>query len=162
MRRVATAVFLGTVFAALPAKADYEGRRIGNWIVSAEEDRFGEGGAFIAMTTDGSYALAVRCLRKKLSIAVLDGSSDPKPLSEGAAFGFKFRVDKQPIVETAGLAISSRLIELITDKNLVKAMRDGRETAMKIETKSASSVHIFKMAGSTKAFSDLSKECPLD
>lgn len=145
------------------ARADYEGRRVGNWLTSANEDRFGDGGAFVAATPDGSTALAVRCLQKKLSIGLIDMGSDPKPFSEADLFALKFRVDKQPVVETAGVAISARLIEVVTEKSLVKALRDGRETAVRIFQKSGvTSSFVFKTAGAPKAFADLAKECPLD
>ena len=145
------------------ARADYEGRVVGNWLTSATEDRFGDGGAYTAVTIDGRTGLVVRCLQKKLSLAVLEMSNDPKPLAEKDAFTLKFRVDKQPVTESVGMAISPRLIQVITEKTLVRAIRDGRETAVRLEsTSGVSSTHVFKTNGATKAFADLAKECALD
>jgi hypothetical protein len=148
---------------AEPQRVDYDDRIVGNWMTSAKEDRFGDGGTFAAMTGDGGIALAVRCLQKNLSIGVIEIGSDPKPMEKGDLFLFKFRVDTQPVVETGGVAIGDRLIQLVTEKALVKAIRDGKETAMRIEDKrGATSTHVFDTAGSRRAFADLSRECPLD
>jgi hypothetical protein len=149
--------------AAESQHADYDGRIIGNWMVSAKQDRFGDGGAFVAMTGDGAVALAVRCLQKDLSIGVIELGDDPKPMEKGDVYELKFRVDAQPIVDADGVAISERLIQVETEKSLVKSMRDGKETALRLEDgRGVSSTHIFNTKGSRAAFADLSRECPLD
>jgi hypothetical protein len=163
MTRIKLLIAVAAIAAAAPARADYQNRLIGNWHVSAEEDRFGDGGTFIAVTGDGGIGLAVRCLRKDLSIGILDMSPDPNPLTRGDRFNFSFRVDKTPIVEAEGVAISERLIELKTEKSLVNSIRAGKETAVKLtDAYGTSSVHIFTTTGAAKAFADLSKECPLN
>ncbi len=163
MTRIKLVIAAIALVAATPARADYQNRIIGNWLVSAEEDRFGDGGTFIALTGKDGIGLGVRCLRKVLSIGILDMSPDPKPLARGAKYSFSFRVDKGAVVETEGAAISERLIQVATEKSLVKSIRDGRETAVKIvDPYGTSSVSIFKTMGAIKAFADLSKECPLE
>jgi len=148
---------------APPLREDYDGRIIGNWMTSAKEDRFGDGGTFGAITGDGGYALAVRCLQKHLSIGVMEIGNDPKPMEKGDFYKLKFRVDAQPIVDADGLVISDRLIQVTTERTLVKSIRDGKETAMRIEdSRGVSSTHVFNTNGSRKAFADLSRECPLD
>lgn len=132
-------------------------------MTSAKEDRFGDGGTFAAITADGSLALAVRCLQKNLSIGIGEIGLDPKPIQKGDYFAFKFRIDTQPVVEAAGIAISDRLIQVVTERSLVKAIRDGKETAVRVEsTGGITSTHIFNTSGSKRAFADLSRECPLD
>jgi hypothetical protein len=151
------------VASAPPLREDYDGRIIGNWMTSAKEDRFGDGGTFAAITGDGGYALAVRCLQKHLSIGVMGIGNEPKPMEKGDFYKFKFRVDAQPIVDAAGIVISDRLIQLDTEKALVRSIRDGKETAMRIEDgRGVSSTHVFNTNGSRRAFADLSRECPLD
>jgi hypothetical protein len=146
-----------------PIHADYDGRLIGNWLTSAKEDRFGDGGTFIAATGDGGIVLAVRCLQKTLSIGIIEIGEDPKPIEKGDLYLFKFRVDTLPIVETGGIAIGDRLVQVITEKALVKSIRDGKETAVRVEDKrGVSSTHVFNTNGSRRAFADLSRECPLD
>ncbi|OKO69887.1 hypothetical protein [Bradyrhizobium sp. NAS96.2] len=163
MSKAALLAAVIALIAAMPARADYQNRLIGNWLVSAEEDRFGDGGTFIALTGKDGVGLGVRCLRKVLSVGIVDMSPDPKPLDRGAKYSFSFRVDKSPVVETEGIAISERLIQVKTEKSLVKNIRDGKETAVKIvDPYGTSSVSIFKTTGAPKAFADLSKECPLD
>jgi hypothetical protein len=105
----------------------------------------------------------VRCLQKNLSIGIVELDSDPKPMAKGDYYKFKFRVDAQPVVEAAGIAISERLIQVDTDKSLVRSIRDGKETALRLEdSRGVFSTHVFNTKGSRSAFADLSRECPLD
>ncbi|SDT00470.1 hypothetical protein SAMN05444158_4009 [Bradyrhizobium canariense] len=84
-------------------------------------------------------------------------------MEKGDIYKLKFRVDAQPIVDADGMAISDRLVQVVTEKSLVKSIRDGRETALRIEDgHGVTSTHIFNTNGSRKAFADLSRECPLD
>jgi hypothetical protein len=160
-RRLAVAAALMCCTGA--ARADYEGRIVGNWLTNATEDRFGDGGTYTAVVADGRTGLVVRCIRKKLSLAILEVGGDPKPLNQGDTFELKFKIDKQPIVDAKGLAISARLIQIVTEASLVKSIRDGRETAMRVATSSGVvTSYVFKTGGAKKALADLSKECPLD
>lgn len=144
-------------------RADYELQPAGNWLVTATHDRFGDGGTFIAMTGDGSIGLAVRCLQKTLSIGLVDIGGDPKPLQKDALFKVRFKVDDQPIVDSIGIAISERLIQVITEQSLVKSIREGKETALRLEdAKGVSSTHVYDTNGGRRAFADLSRECPLE
>jgi hypothetical protein len=144
-------------------RTDYEDRVIGRWIVSAKQDRFGDGGSFVAVVFDQGTALAVRCIQKKLSIAMIEAGPDQKPLQTGDEFKLKFRVDLEPVVETSGVAIDNRVIQVATDHATVKAMREGREAAVRIENANGvSHTSIFKTFGARKAFEDIAKECPLD
>jgi hypothetical protein len=146
-----------------PIHADYDARMVGNWLTSAKEDRFGDGGAFIAVTGDGGIAIAVRCIQKTLTIGIMQVGDDPKPIQKGDLFLFKFRVDTQPVVETGGVAIGDRLVQVVTEKALVKSIRDGKETAVRLEdNRGVSSTHVFNTRGARAAFADLSRECPLD
>jgi len=146
-----------------PAVADYDGRLIGNWLVSAKHDRFGDGGAFIAATGDGGVGLVVRCLQKTLTIALVDLGADPKPLAKGELYNLKFRVGEQAIVASRGVVINERLIQVDTQQSLVKSIRDGKETAVRIEDRvGITSTHVFNTIGARKAFADLSRDCPLD
>jgi hypothetical protein len=77
----------------------------------------------------------VRCLQKTLSIGIMEAGSDPKPVEKGDLFLMKFRVDSLPVVETGGLAICDWLVQVITEKSLVKYIRDGKETAVRVEDK---------------------------
>jgi hypothetical protein len=146
---------------ALPQ--DYEMRSVGNWLVSGTFDRFGDGGSFTAITTDGPIGLGVRCLQKQLSFAILMIGQDPKPFEKGSIFSLKLRVDAQPVVETIGSAIDARLIQVVTQKDWVRAMHDGREMAVRIEDDhGTSSTNVFSVRGAKQAFADIEKECPLD
>jgi hypothetical protein len=152
-----------TTVTAVPLRGDYDGRMIGNWMTSAKEDRFGDGGTFVAIVADGSVVLAVRCIQKTLSLGIGEIGFDQKPIAKGDLFLLKFRVDALPVVETVGSAISERLIQIETERALVKSIRDGKETAVRVsDTRGTTITHIFKTAGSRSAFADLSRECPLE
>ncbi|MCG6203668.1 hypothetical protein LPW26_03380 [Rhodopseudomonas sp. HC1] len=163
MRRV---IVLGVVAASLAtgsARADYDERVIGDWAASAKEDRFGDGGTYVAVTAEDTMALAVRCLQKQLSIAVIYLGDNPNEASPGGVFKFKLRVDKQPVVETLGTAMSGRAIQLKTTSAMVSAMRDGKELGLRIESnRGVVTTKIFPIRGARKAFADLSNECPLE
>jgi hypothetical protein len=147
---------------AMPSLADYRDRRIGNWLVSATEDRFGDGGEFTAVTAADETLLAVRCLRKKLSIAVVKAGPDPPAMKKGEIFRFEFRVDRVPTDVTTGKVIAPTVVELDTDADLVIAIRDAKETAMRMIGDDWRLTVVFKTAGGAKAFADLARECPLD
>jgi hypothetical protein len=79
----------------------------------------------------------------------------------------KLRVDKGPIVEAFGEAISDQLIVASTDEKqqlgaLIKQMQSGAELAIRIEGQWRWDEDIFRLNGANLAFSDLTKECPLD
>ncbi len=139
------------------ARADYEGREIGEWIVSAKEDRFGDGGTYLAMTAGDGLILAVRCIQKVLSVGIVTEES----LRAKDLFEFKFKVDREPVVERAGFAINEHLIEIPIDGDLLKQMRDGKELAMRMQAATFSSTHIIRLRGSSRAFADIAKECLL-
>src|SRR4051812_23266989 len=106
---------------SLSALAGDDMHIVGAWIVMNTEDRLGEGGSFIAATREKSgLDFAVRCLEKELSIALLMTGADPKPLTPGQIFLLKLRVDKGPIENLIGKAISERLIQIETTSDLVK------------------------------------------
>ena len=160
MKKLMIAVAL---LCATQAMAGDGQRVIGNWYVTSEADRFGDGGTFLAMTGSAGLGLAVRCIKKELSLALLDLSNDPKPLATGDVFALKLRTDKQPIREAFGKAISERLIQIPTDKDAVRSIRDGAETAVRIETtRDVVTTNVFKTRGARQAFADLVKECPLE
>jgi hypothetical protein len=151
-----------TIAATCAAQADYKARLIGDWITSGTDDRFGDGGTYIAMTGDNGFILAVRCLQKELSLAVMDHTGAKVP-DRGDAYLFKLRVDKEPIFTTMGKTLDQGLVQLVTEKALVREMRDGRELALKVTSGDGiESVHIYPLRGARKAFADLEKECPLD
>lgn len=147
------------MLAAGAARADYSGREIGNWLVSAKEDRFGDGGTYLAMTAGDGMIFGVRCIQKDLSAAVIFAE---KELRTKDLFEFKFRVDKEPIVETIGVAINEHLIEIAIEGGLVKEMLDGKELAVRMKAATFTSTHVIKLRGASKAFVDIVKECPLD
>jgi hypothetical protein len=153
---------MALVCANASAWADYDAKLVGHWIISAKEDRFGDGGTYLAMTGDGDLGLGIRCIQKQLTIGLMELGGDPKPMTEGQQFAIKFKVDKQPVVDADGIAISPRLIQVEATKSLVKAIRDGRETAVRLESAIVSSTHIYPTDGAKKAFADLIKECPIE
>lgn len=148
----------------LPVHADDGVKVIGTWIVSAKDDRFEDGGTFFAMTADGGgEAFAVRCIQKELSIALGKIGDSADKLTAGQKFGIKLRVDKQPIIETSGVAISEKLIQAETKPEMVKTIRTGKETAVRIENEvGVTATYIFKTMKTEKAFARLAKECKLD
>jgi hypothetical protein len=84
-------------------RAHADERMVGDWLVQSQEDKFGDGGTYIAVVpSQAGLGFAVRCIRKQWSLAFVDLSSDPKPLTVGDTFAFKMKVDREPVVELTG------------------------------------------------------------
>lgn len=139
-------------------------RIVGSWVVTAKEDRFGDGGSFAAITSDGdSRVLAVRCIQKVLTIAIGLIGDDPKSLTQGQIFGIKLRTDKEPVMATVGIAITGRLIQVETMADMVRTIRKGKETAVRIENEDGvSETVVFKTKDTGRAFARIAEECSLD
>lgn len=136
---------------------------VGDWLVQIEADRFGDGGTDVAMTASATTAVAfaVRCIRREWSLAVLDLSSDPKPLKSGSAFAFKFRVDQNVVVKGYGAAVNERLIQLETETNLVSQILKGKELAMRLERPDGATIDmVFPISSAPRALASHLKDCP--
>jgi hypothetical protein len=165
MRAITISVLAMLLAGTVCAYAKDERQIVGSWIVSNNEDRFGKGGTFVAAVPDDAAgtALAVRCIEKELTIAVIDSSQDPKPLKRGAAYVVKLRTDKEPIMTTFGKAINDRLIQVDTQADMVRTIRKGRETAVRLENDDGvSRTIVFRTKGNAKALDRIADECSLD
>lgn len=142
---------------------DYERRPIGDWLVTATADRFGDGGSYNALSISGSKALVVRCLQRKLSFMVMQVDVGTEPFSVGDKFKLKVKLDERPIVEIDGIAPHARLLLIQAEPDLVRSVRDSHETAVRVQDdRGGVTAYVFKTAGGAQAFADLSRECPLD
>jgi hypothetical protein len=162
MKRISILVAAAlSLFASTAAYADGQRNVIGNWLTSAEESSFDEGGRYFAMTLNGSSALAVRCLEKSLSLG-FNGDTGSK-IATGDKVGIRLRTDKNPIVDLTGFAITDDgLIQIDIEPETVKMIRDGKETAIRMEYEGTTSVRVFKTNGNKAAFARLAKECDVD
>ncbi len=161
MRAVVLALALGTLAVG---GATHAQSMVDAWLVTGEPDRFGDGGTYVAATAarDGApYIFGVRCIHKEWSLALVDSSLDPKPLTEGDIFQFKLRVDREPIIETPGIAINDRVIQFVAADDVLKEILDGRELAIRVQTKAGTSLDmVFKVGKARKALAQHLKECP--
>jgi hypothetical protein len=155
---------LGFLFCGVAGAIADEPKLVGNWLVSETEDRFEGGGRFVAVTgDDAGNMLAVRCIEKELTLGIGKLGDSVEKYSVGDIFNIKLRVDKQPVVELTGVAINQTVIQVDATAEMVRSIRDGRETAVRRENiKGVSKIYIFKTRGSAKAFARLSKECKVD
>src|SRR4051794_33572919 len=91
--------------AAQPAMAQQK-QRIGNFTVTTEKDRFGQGATAIALTVERGYMLGVRCLQQELSVAIGDASLVlSHKWQAGESFQIKFRADAKGVLERSAQAI---------------------------------------------------------
>lgn len=165
MRIIEVLLLAMTLLAATVCAHADDRQIVGSWIVSNDDDRFGKGGTFVAAVPDetAGTALTIRCIEKELSIAVLDSTSDPKPLKVGTGYIVKLRTDKEPIMTTIGKAINERLIQVSTQADMVRTIRKGRETAIRLESnEGVSRTIIFRTKGAAKALTRIADECNLD
>jgi hypothetical protein len=137
---------------------------VGNWLVSDKEDRFEDGGRFFAITGDGAGNLfAVRCLEKALSLGIGGIDDATRKYKVGDKFYIKLRVDKQPVLELAGVAISESLVQVDVTADIVRSIRDGKEIAVRQEnSQGVSDTANFNTKGNAKAFARLTKECKVN
>jgi len=133
-------------------------QRVGDWLVDAEADRFSEEKTtVVALTIADDGALAVRCLRGELSLALLG------KYRTGDLFVVKFRADRNAVIETVAKAISDDVMEIVTMPRMVRQMLSAREYAFRVMGAAASRDMIFRAGrGAPKAIGAVTKACPLD
>jgi hypothetical protein len=143
------------------ADSDVESKEAGNWFVRIEADRFGAGGRYvIANANPSGSGFGVRCIEKKLSLTFSELQSN---FTVGEVLDVKVRVDKEPVVATAGVAMTERIVQIVPVPGLIRAIRDGRETAFRLAGKDGTSiVRVFDNTGAPEAFRAIEKECSLD
>jgi hypothetical protein len=158
-RAVALAIALG---GAATAAQGVE-RVLGSWFVTEQADRFGDGGSYVAITAarSGGVGFSVRCIRKAWSLAIIDMSPDPKPLTPASLFHVKLRVDRDPIIDSDGKAINDRVIQLETTPAMVREIVQGSELAARLEGRTTISIDfVFDISGAKRALAQSMKECP--
>jgi hypothetical protein len=155
---ILAAVGLSLIACGHAAKAGDQ--MIGNWVISAADSPFDEGGRYYAITFDHGTGFAVRCLEKNLSLAYNVDSGHK--FTTGDEVNVKLRTDLNPIVEATGFAINDEgLIAVDTTPEVVRMIRDGKETAIRQMTgDGASTVHVF--INNKAAFARVAKECNVD
>jgi hypothetical protein len=96
------------------------------------------------------------------SFGLVELGGDPKPMTQGDVFKIKIRIDQKPIHETAGIAISERLIQIPSDNDTWREIRNSKEIAVRVETvRATTQTYVFKSRGAAKVLPIVEKECPL-
>jgi hypothetical protein len=156
---ISAAVLLVT--AGGPAAAQETKKVVGNWLVTLEPDRFGDGARVFAMTSQNEKVLAVRCMRRNLSIALVElrllGTGR---FEEGMKFTVKFRADRNPIIETVGFGLSDLAFQLDTPREMVRQIMAAKEVAFRVTYRDTTADWIFRAGAASKALVDVIKECP--
>jgi hypothetical protein len=158
--RTMRAVLTAAVLAGGAGAAVARGSLVGNWYVTVEEDRFGDGGTALAVTQSrsGDAMFAVRCIRRKWSLALMAGKVNP-----GEVFLIRMRVDRGDIADAAAAAISDAVVQIETDAATVSKIAGGRELALRIvDPRGTSRDYVFGLAKAKAALSRHIKECTLE
>ena len=148
------AAALAALLMAGAAGAQERKQVIGNWMVTVEQDRFGDGSRAIAMTVQSGNILALRCLQKKMSLALL-GKYKP-----GDIYVIKFRVDRADVVDTVGMAISDEVLQIETTPQMVRQMSTGKEYALRVAGDHGSQDFVFRAGTAQKALVPVIAACP--
>ncbi|UZE51096.1 hypothetical protein ONR75_11045 [Rhodopseudomonas sp. P2A-2r] len=147
-----------------PTDAKESPKRFGSWSVTAESSRFGDGGSHVALVLNrnASVGLAVRCMQKKLSLAVAE--FDPvRSLTVGEIYKIKFRVDDGSVLDFSGAAINSSMFEIEIAASVAQLIEDGKETTVRISSPAGVSHDAtFDTRLAKAAFKALSRDCPID
>lgn len=153
------AVMSAALLIANAARADHDGRVVGNWITTAKEDPFGDGGIYTAVAINDGYAFGVRCMNKTFSYAVISIGDKTR---EGSAYKFKFRVDRGKVYQGGGLAVGEKMVQIFAERGLAKDLTDGRELAIRQEVAGITETHVIKLRGASKALAGVFSNCPPD
>lgn len=161
MRVVLIAAFAAAIAGGCAARAQgFEKKeKIGRWLVTVTEDRFNDKVPIhVAVNVADGDVVAVKCADQQLTLAYRAATS-PK----GKDFTIKARVDKNPIVETTGRSVDGQFVQIEATADLVKQMRAGKETALRVIAEDGSAItSVFRMDGAAKAFAGLAKDCKVD
>jgi hypothetical protein len=140
--------------------AQEQKRTIGNWQISEEQDRFGDGSTVSATTGTGVFRLAIRCVDRKLTVALTDTRSRGGFLTD-ESFQIKFRADNRPIVDVAGIAINDGLIRIDQPKDMVQQMFGAKEIAFRITNSRDVWIDlVYNLIQPERALAPVVKACP--
>ncbi|WP_454919248.1 hypothetical protein [Xanthobacter sediminis] len=157
----ACAVAVSVVFAWQGAAAETT-KQFGSWQVRTDKDRFSGETKVIAMLSQEGRALAVRCFPKGLSVMLFEAGFGAGRFSEGMPFDVAFRADEKPILETFGLGLSDKAIQIAESEKIIEQMKDAKEYAFRLTYKSITFDMVFDGGkGGRPAISEILKSCPL-
>jgi hypothetical protein len=135
---------------------------IGSWEFSSEQSAFKEGASTaIAVTFDGGMAVALRCLRGNLSVAILSGGGILRAgeYTEGETFQVRFRVGSGAIEEYKVTAISDSLLQLHDSADLIRQIGQSSNFAFQLNRRGIQSEHSFHTRGNGKVADKILKSC---
>jgi hypothetical protein len=125
-------VWFGFVPSLASAAAQFVPSR---WYVTGEPDHFGDGDTFVASIGARDrqpFGLAVRCIRRHWSLALIDLSFDANPQWSGEFFAIKLRVDRRPVRLTGGERVNARVMEIGVSPAALQDILDGRQLAVRV------------------------------
>ncbi len=120
---VAALIFFGLSSSAFAEKTV---KIVGNFLVTIEDDPFGDGSKVIAGTPDGDDMLALRCLEGEMSVAFIH-DVDP-----AHSYSAQYRIDKQPIKEISAQPTSEKAIQLLDSAGIFDELQGAKQFAVKI------------------------------
>jgi len=139
-----------------PAQADPRRQVIGNWFVTSDADRFGDGVTVVALNVQDANSIALRCLQGELSLAMLG------KYAQGDLFQVKFRVDRWDVIDTVGFAISDSVLQIMTSPQMVRQMMSGSEYALRVTGTTSTRDYVFRAGAAARALVPVVKACPLE
>ncbi|GGF56499.1 hypothetical protein GCM10007301_15200 [Azorhizobium oxalatiphilum] len=154
---------LAAALVAAPAIAE-ETKVYGDWAVNVERDRFGDASAnkTIAIRVQAGNILAVRCFPKGLSVALIESRLGSGRFEEGMLFGVKFRADEKSVIDTAGVGLDDKIIQVDDSNSIVAQMVGAKEYAFRVTYKSVTFDKVFTAGkGAKQALDVVLKACPL-
>ncbi|MBB3771556.1 hypothetical protein FHS55_002155 [Angulomicrobium tetraedrale] len=160
-RTLATVITIASLAASANASAEEVTKKFGSWEVSIDTDRFTGQSKVIAMSFQRGDIIAVRCFPKGISIAVGELGAGPGRFDEGMEFDIKFRADTGDIIETVGVAINDKAVELADSASMARQMRNAKEVAFRLSYKGVTGDKVFKLGpNASKALDEVFKACP--
>lgn len=156
------AVVAAAVLASAQALAAQE-KVIGDWMVSVDKDRFsssGDGTKTLALRAARGNGIGVRCFPDGLSIAVMEMQPGAGRFEEGMMFTVKFRADEGKIIETIGLGLNDKTIEIGDGEEIIPLMLNAKEYAFRLTFKAVAIDMVFPAGkGAKQAIGTVLKAC---
>lgn len=157
MIRIGTALALAILGTGAVAADQQQKRIVGDWLLSIDNDPFHHGALnVIVLTVQGNDAMAIRCIAGDPSIA-LNGDYET-----GAKFSILFRVDRNPIIEATGTAVSAKLLAFTMTGPMLKQMIEGKEYSLRVTDSTTNIKKVFAAGQAAEALIDVVRECPFE
>jgi hypothetical protein len=144
----------------IPAQAK-EPKLVGTWLVTTDKDRFTGDPSMMAITIQDGAILAVRCLQRRLTMAVRDAGVIGD-LTPGTVFVVKFKGGTHAVMDTVGDAPAADMIEIAVTDEMRNALTTSAELAFRFTSDTQQFDLVFQAGTAARSLPPIIDACPTD